>query len=185
MPIHTLHFAPAACAPNHPRWPVILYLGAIPADEDAARAFETRFAAHGWQGGWRGEVYPYVHYHAHAHEVLGVARGRARLRLGAEAGRTVEVGPGDGILLPAGTAHQCLSATADFEVVAAYPPGQSPDLQTAPATEAQRRAIADLPAPPTDPLLGTGGAVAAHWAGHPPVSAGSGKLATLSRERLS
>jgi len=163
MLIATLRFPTTATVPNHPRWPVILYKNAVPADAHAARTFEERFAAHGWQGGWRGEVYDYVHYHVDAHEVLGVASGSATLRLGGDAGEPVRVTAGDCVLLPAGTGHQCLDASRDFEVVAAYPPGQSPDLQTQAATDEQRRAIAALPAPPTDPMEGPGGAVGTHW----------------------
>ncbi len=163
MPIQTLLFQPSAIAPNHPRWPVILYSAVMPADADAGKAFEDRFATNGWQGGWRGEVYDYVHYHAHAHEVLGVASGSARLRLGGDTGETVQVTVGDCVLLPAGTGHQCLEASEDFEVVAAYPPGQSPDLQTKPATEALRGAVHALPIPPTDPLEGKAGPVQQHW----------------------
>lgn len=164
MLVCTLRFATTPTVPNHPRWPVILYKGALPDDAHAGDAFADRFAQHGWQGGWRGEVYHYVHYHAHAHEVLGVARGRATLKLGGDAGDSVRVSAGDCVLLPAGTGHQCLEASPDFEVVAAYPPGQSPDLQTQAATDEQRQAIAALPVPPTDPLEGQGGAVDAHWA---------------------
>lgn len=166
MLICTLRFLTTDTVPNHPRWPVILYKSALPVGADTAQTFEDCFAANGWQGGWRGEVYDYVHYHAHAHEVLGVARGRATLRLGGDAGDAVLVAAGDCVLLPAGTGHQCIEASADFEVVAAYPPGQSPDMQTGEATEAQRAAIAELPAPRTDPMEGMGGAVALHWT-HP------------------
>ena len=71
---------------------------------------------------WRNGVYDYPHYHATVHEALGVARGQpgsVRRRPWQE----FEIAAGDVAILPAGTGHQCLSASADFCVVGAYPPG--------------------------------------------------------------
>src|SRR5690606_5273104 len=90
--------------------------------------FESTFRQNRWQGTWRWGVYEFPHYHSTAHEVLGVASGTARLRLGGEQGELIEVTGGDMIVLPAGTGHQCVEHSEDFEVVGAYPPGQEADL---------------------------------------------------------
>src|SRR5687768_18188566 len=59
--------------------------------------------------------YPYVHYHSMIHEALGVARGRARVRFGGARGQDLELAPGDVVVLPAGTGHQCLWAARSEE----------------------------------------------------------------------
>jgi uncharacterized protein YjlB len=111
-------------------------------------------------------VYDYHHYHSTAHEVLGVASGSATLQLGGPAGRSFNVEAGDVVLLPAGTAHRCEGADADFLVVGAYPPGQRWDIlrgDPADRPEADQR-IARVPLPGSDPVGGQGGPVLEKWA---------------------
>jgi uncharacterized protein YjlB len=153
--------------PNNPL-PFVLYRGAIePADSaDPAAIFEQLFAANGWGGSWRNGIYPYVHYHSRIHEVLGVARGHARVRFGGDGGKIVEVKAGDVAVLPAGTGHQCLGASDDFLVVGAYPPsGTYDECRGAPAEHARAlRTIPKVALPPKDPAYGNEGRLLRLWA---------------------
>ncbi|MFP4282909.1 MAG: cupin domain-containing protein [Opitutales bacterium] len=164
-PIETLRAPEGDEIPNHPRWPALVYRGVLREADDFAAALEGAFAGNGWEGLWRWGVYPFHHFHSTAHEVLGVARGSARLGLGGPQGETVEVEAGDVLLLPAGFGHQCKEARGDFLVVGGYPSGQSADLLRAGEgdLEEARRRIAAVPCPETDPLYGKNGPLFEHW----------------------
>src|SRR5690349_22146081 len=110
--------------PNHPRWPVIVYWSAVqlPRTLDPAAIMEELFESNGWADSWRNGIYDYLHYHSRIHEVLGVARGSARVRIGGSKGRTLTVKAGDALIIPAGTGHQALKASPAFMAVGAYPP---------------------------------------------------------------
>lgn len=116
---YAVRFEDDGLVPNHPRWPLIIYKAALTFGEDLdpAAVVEDLFEAHGWGDTWRNGIYDYVHYHSRIHEVLGVARGKARVRFGGSKGRIFTLKAGDVAVLPAGTGHQCLSAESDFLVV--------------------------------------------------------------------
>lgn len=139
--------------PNSPL-PVLIYRAACP---EGAAALEELFLRNGWSGLWRDGVFDFHHYHSRGHEVLGVAAGSARLALGGPGGRDIDVTAGDVLVLPAGTGHRRIGASSGFLVVGGYPPGQEGDICRPPATPEQRRRIASLPLPDSDPVLGDDG----------------------------
>jgi uncharacterized protein YjlB len=152
--------------PNHPHWPLIVYRGAVRFDDafDPAAVFEDLFRQRGWGGSWRNGIYDYVHYHSRIHEVLGIARGQGKVQFGGLKGRTMTVKAGDVAILPAGTGHQCLSASQDFLVVGAYPPNGTYDECT--SSEHHNKALRTIPKvarPRQDPVYGGRGPLLTAW----------------------
>jgi uncharacterized protein YjlB len=156
-------FGPGPDVPNHD-WPLVLYRGAL-RGTDASEAIR-RLGANGWGGAWTDGVYPFTHYHSNAHEVLAVVAGTARLRFGGAEGADVDVEAGDVAVLPAGTGHRRLDASADFSVVGAYPAGQHdwdlrrPDQEEAPVP---RDRVQQVPRPEADPVYGADGPLLDLW----------------------
>ena len=97
--------------------------------------------------------------------MLGIARGRAKVRFGGPRGEDLDVIAGDVAVLPAGTGNQRLAASGDLLVIGAYPPAGTYDLCRATA-ETRERALATIPRvplPATDPLYGADGPLVALW----------------------
>jgi uncharacterized protein YjlB len=161
----TFIFADDGLVPNNPM-PLLMYKQAIDvASGHPEKIIEKLFGANGWGEMWRNGVYDYPHYHATVHEALGVARGHARVRFGGDDGKEIEVDAGDVAILPAGTGHQCISASPDFSVVGAYPPGAKMQI-TRPTPENHAKALKTIPAvklPKTDPVMGENGPLVRLW----------------------
>jgi uncharacterized protein YjlB len=158
-------FADDGAIPNN-SLPFLVYRGAIGDRADLADAIERTFARNGWGHGlWRNGIYPFPHYHSMIHEVLGIARGRARVRFGGARGEELDVAAGDVAVLPAGTGHQRLSATSDLLVIGAYPPRGRYDLCRGTTAEHTRAlgTIPQVPLPETDPLFGATGPLTRLW----------------------
>ena len=153
--------------PNHPHWPLVIYRNAVklPATLDPAAVFEDLFGKNGWGDSWRDGVYDYLHYQSRIHEVMGVARGTAVVQFGGKEGRTLTVKRGDVLVLPAGTGHECISASDDFLVVGAYPPTGTYDVfRSSPKEHAKASKTVPKVAPPRrDPVYGKDGPLLRLW----------------------
>ena len=153
--------------PNNPRLPLLYYRGALDLSgtPDPEHAIEALFKNNGWGNMWRNGIFPYVHYHSQIHEGMGIARGRAKVRFGGDQGQELDVAPGDVVLLPAGTGHQCLWASPDLMVIGTYPPDGRYDLCRGSTAEHAKalQSIPKVPLPKSDPVYGQGGPLLALW----------------------
>jgi uncharacterized protein YjlB len=162
------HFLrPDGAFPNNPHLPLLVYREAMPSDcNDLLAAVEQTLAKNGWTGIWLNGVYPFHHYHSNAHEFLGIVGGLADVQFGGPGGPVVTVSAGDAAVLPAGTAHKRISASTDFLVVGAYPPGQA-DYDTLrgddDAAKGALERIAAVHVPTMDPLFGEAGPLLEKW----------------------
>ncbi|SMO66919.1 cupin domain-containing protein [Gracilimonas mengyeensis] len=147
--------------PNN-KLPLLLYRDAL---NKGASGLMDHFRQHSWSNAWKNGVFSYHHYHSNAHEVLGVYSGTARLQLGGENGKIVDVAFGDVIIIPAGVGHKNLQSSADFGVVGAYPNGSGYDLKTGKPGERPQadKNIAEVPIPETDPVVGKNGGLVEIW----------------------
>ena len=153
--------------PNNGRLPLVVYRSAVrlAPSLDPAAVFEELFELNGWGDAWRNGIYGYVHYHSRIHEVLGIARGTARVQFGGTKGRTFELAPGDVVILPAGTGHQRLAASKDLLVVGAYPRSGKYD-ECRPTQADHDRALTTIPrlaVPKKDPVYGREGPLPRLW----------------------
>ena len=165
--VQAFRFADDGETPNNPRLPLVVYRSAVPlaGERDPAAPFERAFAAHGWGGGWRNGIYPFLHFHTGTHEVLGIARGRATVEFGGAKGRTLTVEAGDVVVLPAGTGHRRVGASGDLLVVGAYPRNGSFDQRRPGQIDhaSAVAAVAEVPLPEMDPVHGSTGPLMELW----------------------
>jgi uncharacterized protein YjlB len=158
----TLRFTDDGWFPNS-SLPLLVYRAALPSD---AGAMIRTFAGHGWSNAWRNGIFPYHHFHSIAHEVLGIASGWVQVAFGGPSGQAVTVRVGDVVVIPAGVAHRNLGQSRDLLVVGAYPGGSDYDIRRGDPAEhaAALRAIAQVPLPDSDPVLGESGGLRQLWA---------------------
>lgn len=151
--------------PNNPTLPVLILKQAL-TPSLSPEEVQAIHARNGWGGHWASSVFDYHHWHPDAHEALSVVRGSAELMLGGPGGEVFGVVAGDTLILPAGTGHKRLSASADFTVCGAYPPGQE-NFHTR-RGEARDRGdgpaeVKAVPLPATDPVFGADGPLIRAW----------------------
>jgi uncharacterized protein YjlB len=159
-------FGDDGLVPNNPDLPTVFYRTPIKLKDrfDPAAIFEAMFESNGWTDCWRDGIYTYTHFHPRIHEVLGIARGRARVQVGGHSGRIFEVKPGDVAVLPAGTGHQLLWGDKDLLVVGAYSPGTY-DVFRARKRDHDRALsmIGKVKLPQRDPVYGRDGPLLSAW----------------------
>jgi uncharacterized protein YjlB len=162
---HAVRFKDDGLVPNHPLWPLIIYRGAVDLDgrHDPAAVIEDLFEANGWRDTWRDGIYDYVHYHSRIHEVLGIARGQGRVRLGGNKGRIFKLKAGDVAILPAGTGHQCLSAHKDFLVIGLPASRHIRRVHDGGRSFSRPKTIPKVALPRKDPVYGTSGPLFKFW----------------------
>ncbi len=158
-------FADDGLVPNNSSLPVIVYRAALDPGPRCAADCEKLFADNGWGGAWRNGIYAHHHYHSTAHEVLGIASGSVRVRLGGETGHVVELHAGEVVVIPAGVAHKIEGARPDLIVVGAYPDRKAPDMCSPTAQQHERslRNVRRVPLPGSDPVYGKRGPLLERW----------------------
>jgi uncharacterized protein YjlB len=163
----TLTFEDDGSIPNNPRLPLLYYRACIDLKgvADPQRRVLDMFGRNQWGEMWQNGIYPYTHYHSTTHEVMGLARGRAKVRFGGEKGQELDLLASDVVVLPAGTGHQCIWNSPDLVVIGAYPPNGRYDLCRGSKAEYAKAvlAIPQVPLPETDPVYGRGGPLKQLW----------------------
>jgi uncharacterized protein YjlB len=162
-----VHFLDDGIVPNNPRFPLLVYRGAVMVTGKAfepATIIDTLFENNGWGRSWRDTVYDFVHYHSRIHEVMGVSRGAGKVECGGIKGRVLTLKPGDVVLLPAGTGHRLIEASRNFQVVGAYPESGVYDecTDTRDRGDAIKRIIR-VRKPSQDPVYGRQGPLMQLW----------------------
>jgi uncharacterized protein YjlB len=155
----TYWFKDDGLIPNHPRWPLVVYKGAVRLPESLDPAAGCSIAMGGPTRGATASIcsLPFAHSRSSRH---GVRQRQGAIRLG----RTLTVKAGDVAVLPAGTGHQRLKASNDFLVVGAYPPTGTYDECT--SFEDRNKALTSIPKtarPRKDPVYGKDGPLLRAW----------------------
>ena len=148
--------------------PVIIYqrIFILPKQKNkAAEIVQRIFLKNGWSNSWRNGIYDFHHYHSNTHECMAVCSGTAEVLLGGPGRKKIKLKTGDVVILPAGTAHKCMSHSSDFFCVGAYPQGKQYDMNYGTPEELLRakKRIAKTRIPAKDPALSTEGFLKMFW----------------------
>ena len=154
---------------NH--FPILYYPGGVDHlmdAEDPGQAVKNLFETNNYSNSWINGIFAYHHFHSNTHEVLACISGEASVQLGGPSDENQSVytfKKGDVLLLPAGTGHKRINASADFQIVGAYPEGKEHDLQKGQAENyaAIKARVADVSIPKTDPVYGTTDGIFEYW----------------------
>ena len=97
--------------------------------------------------------------------MLGIASGEVQVVFGGPSGLEIAVRAGDVVVIPAGVAHFNAGQSPDLLVVGAYPGGSNYDVRRGNPAERgiAMRAIAAVPLPDNDPVLGQAGGLRRLW----------------------
>ena len=161
----TFVFEDDGLVPNNPM-PFLVYKGAVDVRNDhPEKTIEGLFGANGWGAMWRTASTIICTTTPPCMKCSASPAATPAVRFGGDRGKELEISAGDVAILPAGTGHQCLSASHDFSVVGAYPPG--PPMQITRATpENHAKALKTIPEvkiPKTDPVRGVDGPLVRLW----------------------
>jgi uncharacterized protein YjlB len=166
---HILHyrFSKNKNFPNN-TLPVLIYKNALWLPRQKHRAadiVQQLMLKNNWKNSWRNGIYDFHHYHSNTHEGMIVTMGKALIMLGGPNGKKIKIQTGDVIILPAGTAHKCVSFSKDFMCVGAYPQGLQYDMNTGTAEELKMSMprIRKCPIPKKDPVYGKEGFLKVYW----------------------
>ena len=131
----------------------------------SAEIAQQIFYRNGWSNAWQNGIYDFHHYHSNTHECMAICMGSAAVIIGGPGGKKIFLKQGDVIILPAGTGHRCVSSTADFLCVGAYPHSKNYDLLRGTPEEFKNaiKRIKRIPVPLKDPVLGKEGFLKMYW----------------------
>jgi len=150
------YFTNDSIIPNN-TLPVLLY-------KNVLQDFEATFKKNGWTNNWKDIILPYDHFHSNTHEVLGLAEGTAKLKIGGQNGVELVVETGDVILMPAGVGHYSLDNSTPYQFIGGYPNGADWNLKRSLEEDPSiLEEIANIPIPKTDPLFGNNGPLFDYW----------------------
>lgn len=158
--------APNGFFPNNLDLPLVLFKNAFDVSEIKKGTFiADTFKINRWSNTWKDGIYNFHHFHSNTHEVMGVFKGHGKAEFGGPGKVIHELQTGDVIIIPAGVAHKCISATSDFKCVGAYPFGITYDLRHGISNEYEESVRNTKKAlfPDMDPVFGKNGLLFDYW----------------------